>query len=103
MGSVTIDVGFLLALFPVAVAIGGFLAATFYRINPVQRRRDAMINETLTAAEKRVAQLSVEVDNLEAQVQRLREDLAYERGLTRELRQQNEALQNAIVGQASLE
>lgn len=99
MGSITVDVGFLLAVIPLGIMVGGFLVATFYRINPVQRHRDAMIQETLTAAEKRVAQLNIEVDNLEAQVQRLREDLAYERGLTRELREQNAKLQLALVGE----
>lgn len=85
---ITISIGLLLALFPIAIALGGFLAATFYRMNPMQRRHDEMLIETLDAAEKRVKQLQTDVNGLEVQVKRLREDLSWERERNRELRKE---------------
>ena len=85
---ITVSVGLLLALFPIAVAIGGFLVATFYRMNPMQQRHDQMLIETLDAAEKRVKQLQADVTGLEVQVKRLREDLHWEREQNRGLRKE---------------
>ena len=93
----TVEWGLFLAGVPIAFAIGGTVVYTLFRMNPIQRRRDELVGESLEAAEKRVAQLSLEVTRLEAQVIRLREDLAYERDLNRRLRSENDTLRLAAA------
>jgi hypothetical protein len=75
-----------LAIVPFFGVVGAFLYRTWFGFNPIQKRRDQMLNESLDLAEKKILRLQASLNDLEETVRILRGDLQWEREENRKLR-----------------
>jgi hypothetical protein len=86
--TVTVPIWAVALLVPLLVAGGAYFWRFVHDASPIQQNHDRILRETLAAQESRVTQLKTQVDSLEVQVTRLREDLHWEREQNRRLRRE---------------
>lgn len=87
-GHVDLPYWFIALVVPVLLGAGAWVWKWAHRSTDGQIAHDRILMETLAVQEARVAQLQSQVDSLERQVVRLREDLHWEREQNRTLRRE---------------
>jgi predicted nucleic acid-binding Zn-ribbon protein len=87
-GHITVPIWLVVASMPFAAGLLVWTWRYARRATPGQINHDRILLETLEAQERRVALLQTQVDSLESQVTRLREDLHWEREQNRKLRRE---------------